>query len=79
MLAKRKAKLIAEIMNNPIELTDAKLASILEKHSHTVFGKDNHFATAHLRDKQMPLIVEGHVASARSLSKNLDTQIIRVV
>lgn len=44
LLAKRKAKVIEEILRNPIELTDAKLMSVLEKHSHTAFGKDNGFA-----------------------------------
>ncbi|MFW9980871.1 MAG: GH3 auxin-responsive promoter family protein [Candidatus Thorarchaeota archaeon] len=44
LLAKRKAKTIAEILNNPIELTEAKLKSILECHSYTVFGKDHNFA-----------------------------------
>lgn len=43
LLAKRKTKQINEILNNPIELTDAKLMSILEKHSQTRFGKDNNF------------------------------------
>lgn len=43
LMAKRKAKLIEEILNNPISLTDAKLMSILEKHSHTAFGKDHKF------------------------------------
>ncbi len=44
LLAKRKAKTISEILNNPIYLTEGKLMSILEKHSHTRFGKDNNFA-----------------------------------
>lgn len=43
MMAKKKAKQIAEILNNPISLTDAKLMSILERHSHTAFGKDHDF------------------------------------
>jgi len=45
VLAKRKAKTIAEILSNPIGLTDAKLMSILDSHSHTVFGKDHDFAS----------------------------------
>ncbi|MHA2026925.1 MAG: GH3 family domain-containing protein [Candidatus Thorarchaeota archaeon] len=44
LLAKRKAKTIEEILNNPIGLTDTKLMSILNSHSHTVFGKDHGFA-----------------------------------
>jgi len=44
LLAKRKAKQIAEILNNPIGLTDNKLVAILDRHSHTMFGKDNDFA-----------------------------------
>ncbi len=44
LLAKRKAKTIAEILNNPISLTEGKLMSIIETHSHTRFGKDNNFA-----------------------------------
>ncbi|MHA2222794.1 MAG: GH3 family domain-containing protein, partial [Candidatus Thorarchaeota archaeon] len=44
LLAKRKAKLIEEIMNHPIELTETKLMSILEQHGHTAFGKDHSYA-----------------------------------
>ncbi|MHA2200120.1 MAG: GH3 family domain-containing protein [Candidatus Thorarchaeota archaeon] len=44
LMVKRQAKVIEEILNNPIELTEAKLMSILEQHSHTTFGKDNNFA-----------------------------------
>ncbi len=44
LLAKRKAKTIAEILNNPIELTETKLMSILDRHSQTQFGKDNNYA-----------------------------------
>lgn len=44
LLAKRKAKTIAEILYNPISLTEDKFMSILEAHSHTRFGKDNNFA-----------------------------------
>ncbi len=44
LLAKRKAKTIAEILNNPISLTEGKLMSILETHSQTRFGKDHNFA-----------------------------------
>ena len=43
LLAKRKAKAISEILNNPICLTEGKLMSILETHSHTRFGKDSNF------------------------------------
>ncbi len=44
LIAKKQAKLIEEILNNPISLTESKLMSILERHSHTMFGKDNNFA-----------------------------------
>ncbi|MFW9798699.1 MAG: GH3 auxin-responsive promoter family protein [Candidatus Thorarchaeota archaeon] len=44
VLAKRKAKTIGEILNNPLELTEKKLMSILDAHSHTQFGRDNNFA-----------------------------------
>jgi len=44
LLAKRKARLIDEILNNPIELTETKLMSILERHGHTAFGKDHSYA-----------------------------------
>ena len=44
LMAKKKAKTIAEILNNPIGLTEGKLMSILKAHSHTRFGKDNNFA-----------------------------------
>ncbi|MHA2379610.1 MAG: GH3 family domain-containing protein [Candidatus Thorarchaeota archaeon] len=44
LLAKRKARLIKEILNNPIGLTEAKLMSILGQHNHTAFGKDHSFA-----------------------------------
>ncbi|MFX1580018.1 MAG: GH3 auxin-responsive promoter family protein [Promethearchaeota archaeon] len=43
LLAKRKAKTIAEVLNNPISLTEDKLMSIIEAHGHTRFGKDNNF------------------------------------
>ena len=43
LLAKRKARLIQEIMDNPIELTEAKLHSILERHAQTAYGKANNF------------------------------------
>ncbi|TFG34585.1 hypothetical protein EU527_02455 [Candidatus Thorarchaeota archaeon] len=43
IIAKRKAKEIEYILNNPIELTEAKLKSILEKHSNTAFGRDHRF------------------------------------
>jgi len=42
-IAKKKAKVIENILNNPIELTDSKLMSILEQHKHTAFGKDHQF------------------------------------
>jgi hypothetical protein len=44
LMAKRKAKLIESILTNPIELAETKLLSILERHSHTMFGKNNNFA-----------------------------------
>jgi len=40
LMARRKAKEIANILNNPIRLTEQKLKSILELHSNTAFGKD---------------------------------------
>ena len=45
MLAKRKARLIQEIMDKPVELTEAKLLSILERHAQTAYGKANHFGS----------------------------------
>lgn len=41
IMAKRKAKEIEHILNNPIDLTEVKLKAILEKHSKTVFGRDH--------------------------------------
>jgi len=41
IMAKRKAKEIEYILNNPIDLTETKLKSILEKHSSTAFGRDH--------------------------------------
>ena len=41
LMAKRKVKEIEHILNNPIDLTEAKLKSILEKHSNTAFGRDH--------------------------------------
>ncbi|RDE12440.1 MAG: hypothetical protein C4K48_09920 [Candidatus Thorarchaeota archaeon] len=41
ILAKRKAKEIENILNNPIDLTESKLKSILEAHKNTAFGKDH--------------------------------------
>ena len=43
-MAKRKAKTIADILNNPIELTERKLMEILDCHGHTVLGKEHSFA-----------------------------------
>ncbi len=43
ILAKRKAKVIENILSDPIGLTDNKLNSIIEKHSHTKFGKDHRY------------------------------------
>lgn len=41
IMAKRKAKEIEYILNHPIDLTEAKLKSILERHSNTAFGRDH--------------------------------------
>ena len=41
ILAKRKAKEIENILNNPIGLTESKLKSILEAHRNTAFGRDH--------------------------------------
>jgi hypothetical protein len=43
IMAKRKGKEIEHILNNPIELTEVKLKSILEKHSNTAFGRDHKY------------------------------------
>ncbi|MFW9795127.1 MAG: GH3 auxin-responsive promoter family protein [Candidatus Thorarchaeota archaeon] len=44
LMAKKQAKVIEEILNNPISMTESKLMSIIERHNHTAFGKDNNFA-----------------------------------
>ncbi|MFW9980872.1 MAG: GH3 auxin-responsive promoter family protein, partial [Candidatus Thorarchaeota archaeon] len=44
LMAKKQAKVIEEILNDPISLTESKLMSIIERHNHTAFGKDNNFA-----------------------------------
>jgi hypothetical protein len=43
IIAKRKAKEIEYILNNPICLTEAKLKSILERHGKTAFGRKHGF------------------------------------
>jgi len=58
ILAKRKAKVIANILNDPIGLTDTKLESILELHSNTAFGKDHGYEsikTPEQFSEQVPL------------------------
>lgn len=45
ILAKRKVKLIENILNNPIVLTEAKLNEIIERHSNTLFGKDHGYSS----------------------------------
>ncbi len=44
LIVKKTAKEIEEIFNNPISMSEAKLMSILERHSHTMLGKNNNFA-----------------------------------
>ncbi len=58
VLAKRKAKVIANILNDPISLTDNKLESILGLHSNTAFGKDHGYEsikTPEQFSEQVPL------------------------
>ena len=58
ILAKRKAKVIANILNDPISLTDNKLNSIIELHSNTAFGKDHGYEsikTPEQFSEQVPL------------------------
>lgn len=58
ILAKRKAKVIENILNNPISLTETKLKSILERHSNTAFGKDHGYEsikTPEQFSEQVPL------------------------
>lgn len=58
IMAKRKAKVIAEILNNPIGLTELKLKQILEQHGNTAFGKDHGFEsikTPEQFSEQVPL------------------------
>jgi hypothetical protein len=43
-LAKRKAREIEHILNNPTELTEAKLSEILRRHENTVFGRDHGYS-----------------------------------
>jgi hypothetical protein len=57
-MAKRKAKEIEHILNNPISLTEAKLRSILERHANTMFGRDHGFdliKTPEQFSEQVPL------------------------
>jgi len=58
IMAKRKAKVIAEILNNPISLTELKLKQVLEQHGNTAFGKDHGFEsikTPEQFSEQVPL------------------------
>ena len=58
ILAKRKAKVVAKILNDPIGLTETKLESILEKHRNTAFGKDHGYEsikTPEQFSEQVPL------------------------
>ncbi len=58
IMAKRKAKVVANILNDPIGLTDNKLKSILEKHSNTAFGRDHGYEsikTPEQFSEQVPL------------------------
>jgi hypothetical protein len=58
IMAKRKAREIERILNNPISLTEAKLRSILERHANTVFGRDHGFdsiKTPEQFSEQVPL------------------------
>ncbi|RDE16366.1 MAG: hypothetical protein C4K49_04950, partial [Candidatus Thorarchaeota archaeon] len=44
-VAKRKAKEIEYILNNPIEMTEKKLLSVLSRHRDTVLGRKYGFDT----------------------------------
>jgi hypothetical protein len=58
ILAKRKAKMIDNILADPIGLTETKLKSILEIHSKTTFGKDHGYEsikTPEQFSEQVPL------------------------
>ncbi|MHA1135891.1 MAG: GH3 family domain-containing protein [Candidatus Thorarchaeota archaeon] len=58
ILAKRKAKMIDNILADPIGLTEAKLKSILEIHGNTAFGKDHGYEsikTPEQFSEQVPL------------------------
>ena len=58
LLAKRKVKVIENILANPISLTESKLESILELHSNTAFGKDHGYEsikTPEQFSEQVPL------------------------
>ncbi len=58
IMAKRKAKEIENILNNPISLTEAKLKSILELHRNTAFGRDHGYEsikTPEQFSEQVPL------------------------
>lgn len=43
-LSKRKAREIEYILNNPIDLTEAKLNEVLRRHENTVLGRDHGFS-----------------------------------
>lgn len=58
ILARRKAKEIEDILNNPIRLTEAKLKSIIEAHKSTTFGKDHGYESIRTPEQfseQVPL------------------------
>ena len=58
ILAKRKAKMIDNILADPIGLTERKLESILEIHANTAFGKDHKYKsikTPEQFSEQVPL------------------------
>ncbi|MFW9843931.1 MAG: GH3 auxin-responsive promoter family protein [Candidatus Thorarchaeota archaeon] len=58
LMARRKAKEIADILNNPISLTERKLELILELNKNTAFGKDHGYEsikTPEQFSEQVPL------------------------
>ena len=58
ILAKRKAKMIDNILADPIGLTELKLKEILERHGNTAFGKDHGYEsikTPEQFSEQVPL------------------------
>ena len=65
-IAKRKAKEIENILNNPISLTNSKLMSILDQHQHTTFGKDNQFGNIQSPEQFSEMVPLHDFASMKS-------------